>query len=110
MYLPLLVRLIHIIIIILILIGPFILKDKRFLQLYIISVFSIIIHWFCNNDICVLTMIEKYLTNDYSNTTFLSSIISPVYKPRVLNETILTYILLFITIIKYLKFYGLSFI
>ncbi len=102
------VRFIHMLLLIYIIFGPFLIMNRSLLQLYIVSVISILIHWYFNNNVCVLTMVEKYLTNDYSDSTFISSIISPVYKKRGLNETCLTYILLFIAIIKYIKLFGFT--
>lgn len=56
------IYMIHIIIILLVIIIPFV-PSPYFLMLYAIFIPFLWLHWVSNNDTCVLTTLEKYLRN-----------------------------------------------
>lgn len=77
-----LIIIIHIIFIIFIITTPFI-DNKYLLLIYIIIVPFIILHWILNNDICILTTIEKHIRKQIygyvSNDCFTCNLINPIY-------------------------------
>lgn len=92
-----LVKVIHWIIILLNIFVPF-MDNPYLLQLYVICVPFMWLHWMTNDDTCALTLMESRLRGVSSNETFLHEIISPIYKfqgRRMENSTwwIISYIL-----------------
>jgi hypothetical protein len=64
---------------------PFFSKDKILLWNHANLVMSIIVHWFFNDNMCCLTMIEHYIRkiinkNAIVSESFSYRIISPIYK------------------------------
>lgn len=58
----------HYIAILTIIIPPFIIKDKKYLLIYIIYAIFVILHWKFNNNECYLTNLEKkYYPNEFNN-------------------------------------------
>ena len=74
------IALLHLILVIFVVSTPFLTDNPFILLFYSFIVFSIMFHWFTNNDACVLTLIESKLRNKKSNETFMGKLISPVYK------------------------------
>lgn len=75
------VRVLHLILVVLIIVTPF-LNYNRYLLLYLICIPFIILHWLTNNDICVLTLLEKKLRGKNENEDkeyFTEQLISPVF-------------------------------
>ena len=71
---------IHIIIILLIFIIPFV-NSNYLLFSYCLIIPLIEFHWLFNNDTCALTELEKYLRNDKDkNNCFTQKIIGPIFK------------------------------
>ena len=72
------IQFIHILLILYIILGPFILPKHT---KNIISILLLILYrWITNNDTCTLTTIENKLTNN--NNGFIYRIISPIYNIR----------------------------
>lgn len=99
----LVVRIIHLLIILAVISGPFILSDKSYLTLYSVAISCILIHWFLNNDKCVMTELEAFVTGQKVDSTFLHSIVNPIYKIRSCHIWIGTSILLLLAFIKLLQ-------
>lgn len=82
------IALLHIIFILFVVATPFT-RSNYFLLLHTIFVPFMMLHWICNDNTCVLTVIEKYLRRSLSkNTTpqeeilencFTCRLIEPVY-------------------------------
>ena len=72
------IQFIHILLILYIILGPFILPNHT---KNIISILLLILYrWITNNDTCTLTTIENKLTNN--NNGFIYRIVSPIYNIR----------------------------
>lgn len=70
----------HLILVILVVSTPFLTNDTYILLFYCFMVFSIMFHWITNSDACILTLLEAKLRNKKSTQTFMSRLISPVYR------------------------------
>jgi len=51
-----------------------------FLVLHVTTVFTLVVHWYMNNDACFLTLLETKLRGVDKVESFMHSIVSPVYK------------------------------
>jgi len=69
----------HLLIIIFITVTPFLSSNPLVLIYYCYILFFIMLHWYTNNDTCVLTLIESRLRGKRSNETFMGRLIKPVY-------------------------------
>jgi hypothetical protein len=74
-----LVRLLHIVLVIFVCVGPFV-NDLHLLLLYLMVVPFIYLHWVTNNDTCALTLMECKLRGIEPGKSFIHSLVSPVYK------------------------------
>ena len=75
-----LVRTLHLLFVIFMVLVPFSYR-RDYLIMHTILVPFLFFHWITNNDVCVLTELEKYFSNKQNNEdTFIGSIISPIYK------------------------------
>lgn len=74
-----LIRLFHIFVILFIVLTPFISDYFLILLLHFVSSLSLIVHWYTNNNICSLTLLEASLTGAPINNGFIYGFISPVY-------------------------------
>ena len=73
-----LIMIFHILVIIFMILAPFS-NSSSFLILHIVFSFSLLIHWYANNNLCSLTLLEGKLRGvDYQNG-FIHQFISPVY-------------------------------
>lgn len=65
-----------------IVITPFVNAHSSIYLLHIMSCFSLLTHWFANNDMCSLSLLEGKLrgTTYNDNNSFTHSLISPIYK------------------------------
>jgi hypothetical protein len=93
------VRLIHFIFVIF-LVYAVCSSDWKLNTVAAIIIPSLLVHWYCNNDICCLTELEKFLTNKPGDATFIGSIISPVYRVENKQIKMTTYALWIIVLIK----------
>ena len=78
--LHLLIRAIHFLVMLYFVLTPFLVSNKEMLRNYVIFSLFLILHWFTNNDVCALTMIEGYLTDQDEEETFTGKIIKPIYR------------------------------
>ena len=98
------VRIFHIFIIIFVLIAP-ISCIPSILILHISFCISLLIHWYCNQDICSLSVIESKLRGIDYTESFTHQFISPVYTVSQTNWSRICY---FVTIcLLFLSFYLL---
>jgi hypothetical protein len=79
------VRAVHLLVVLIVIISPFY-AEQLSLTTYVIMVPFLVLHWLSNNNVCVLTLMERKLRktagqelNGDDNELFLGSIISPVY-------------------------------
>ena len=90
------VRFIHAIFIIFVLIAPFT-NFELLLSYHFIIIPFLWLHWITNNDICALTLIESKLTGVDMNSTYMGSIISPIYQIQNFHFYIITAVLFLIS-------------
>lgn len=99
------IRIIHYIMIVFAIFVPFLNPDDNFTSEWLLSLHSIlipgiIIHWFTNNNMCSLTLLEAQITNKPLDKTFIASILFPFFE---INDTlihIMAITLWFITLYK----------
>ena len=70
----------HLIFILFVTITPFIIDNPIGLLYYCFILLFLAIHWYTNDDTCVLTLIESKLRGKKSTETFMGKLISPIYK------------------------------
>ncbi len=99
------IRFLHLLIVLFVLIGPFVISSKLGLQFYITMIGFIMIHWFLLNDTCCLTLLEQFLTGRKSDDTFIGKIIKPVYNITNKQVNIIAILLLIFAILKYVYLY-----
>lgn len=75
-----LIRTLHIFLILFVLLGAF-LEDPIILLLHFTTCFTILIHWRYNDNTCALTLMESKLRGIPAETSFMYSLVSPVYTP-----------------------------
>ena len=54
-------------------------------------------HWYTNNDVCALTLLESKLRGVESSSTYIGSIINPIYQIKNRDFYIITAVLFLIT-------------
>jgi hypothetical protein len=70
----------HLVFILFVTITPFVIEHPVGLLYYCFILFFLGIHWYTNDDTCVLTIIESKLRGKKSTDTFMGKLISPIYK------------------------------
>ena len=91
------VNVIHTLFVAFILIAPFS-NIELLLTYHFIIVPFLWIHWYTNNDVCALTLIESKLRGiENTSDTYIGSIINPIYKIQNKDFYIITAILFIIT-------------
>ncbi len=104
MILAFIIQIIHYLIIAFILLAPFS-NLAPILILNISSCWSLLVHWYANNDICCLTLLEGKLRGINYQQGFLHQFISPVYKISNKNLSIISHYVVIFSIL--LSFYNL---
>jgi hypothetical protein len=69
----------HLIFIIFIVTTPFVTDDPFILSYYCFILFFVMVHWYLNNDTCVLTLIESRLRGKKDTDTFMGRLVKPIY-------------------------------
>lgn len=95
------IRFLHLLVVLFVLIGPFVIYSKIGLQFYIAMIGFIMIHWVLLNDTCCLTLVEQFLTGRKSEDTFIGKIVKPVYNVTNKQINIIAILLLLFAILKY---------
>lgn len=73
------IALLHLLFIIFVVTTPFVTDNPFFLLYYCLILFFVMIHWYLNNDTCVLTIIESKLRGKKDTETFMGRLIKPIY-------------------------------
>lgn len=97
-FLACIIQILHILLILYIVITPFYVTNVLYLKLHLVILVSIIFHWMVNNDVCVLTLAETYLTGSKKEESFFGRLVSPVYNFTNSDIRMLTYLLLLYSI------------
>jgi hypothetical protein len=91
------VKIIHTLFIVFVLLAPFS-NIEILLTYHFIIVPFLWVHWYTNNDVCALTLIESKLRGiENTSDTFIGSIINPIYKIQNKDFYWITAILFLIT-------------
>lgn len=102
--LEILIQLVHLCLIILTVITPFVeweTNQKLILILHITWCLSLLVHWYFNNDVCALTFFEQMITKKDMSEGFIYNIISPIYKITSIEIKIITILLMCVSIYKF---------
>lgn len=84
-----LIRILHVLLILFILCVPFVKKIPwQLILLHFVIVGSLLLHWVTNNDDCLLSNLESKLRGIPVETSFMYSLVSPVYKNDISDEQI----------------------
>jgi hypothetical protein len=95
------IQCIHIILFLCIMFAPFIAHSRiDILSIHWLALSSIILHWFTNNNTCILTELEFTLRHLDGKThdrdeTFMNKIVSPFYNIQMTNIFVIKITLLF---------------
>lgn len=102
------VKLAHVLIVLFVTLVPFIIQVPRLLSLHALFIPLMICHWKLNNDACILTELEKIITNKKNNKdTFIGSILGPVYSPKSNEILFFSLILWSITLYKLNSYFNI---
>jgi hypothetical protein len=109
------VRVIHILVVLFIVLTPFSISlfpagsliPGLLLMIEVIVLPFLILHWVLNDSTCCLTVLESHLRGIPMEKTFMHSILDPVYRlifsKDHIDNTTLSYIILFVTICLWIK-------
>lgn len=68
--------------------------DQRLVLIALMLMYTIVVHWIANNNICCLTVIEKILRKEPDDSkTFFGRLIGPIYTFG--NEDLICHIIIF---------------
>lgn len=73
------VKIIHILIITFVLLAPFSTNTAEYLLLHVFICIGLLMHWVTNTDGCVLTLLEAKLRGKKMSSTFIHSVLSPLF-------------------------------
>ena len=93
------IRLIHILFILFIILGVFF-KDPFLILLHSCVLITLILHWYFNNDICSLTLMESKIRGIPYTKGFIHSLIGPFYNISNKEIKVFTYFLIVVDLIK----------
>jgi len=102
-----LIQLVHLLLCLFIVLGPFFIKDKEILIVYVLMVSFIIFHWVISSDVCALTLLEQWVTGKPSEFTFVGRLVNPVYNVKNRHIMVFTVILLLIAFTRLVHSYKL---
>ena len=88
-----LLKLIHLLCILFIIAGIFF-KNKYLILIHYLVLWTLIFHWYFNNDICSLSFLESKLRGIPYTKGFIHSIIGPFYNVTNKEIKIATYLLI----------------
>ena len=77
-----LVRLFHMFVVCFILFIPFMKVPWLVNLLHTVSVMSLLLHWYLDQDVCVLTILESALSGVRLSESFMYKLVSPIYRIR----------------------------
>jgi len=100
------IKILHILFIFFVLFG-FLSNDPLMLILYLVTLISLQLHWYLNDDTCFLTIMERTLTGRTNDESFMYQLVSPIYKINdkylSLISKVVVLILIIFTLIKLWK-------
>lgn len=73
------IRIIHILVILFVISTPLLINSIEILILHVTFCTSLLVHWYYNNNICSLTLIEAKLRGIEIDGGFIYKIIAPIY-------------------------------
>jgi len=73
------IAILHLLFVIFITTTPFVTDNPFILLYYCFILFFVMLHWYLNNDTCVLTILEAKLRGKRDNETFMGRLIKPIY-------------------------------
>lgn len=79
MWLADVVRLLHVLLVCFMLWAP-VFGDRPMLVLASAMYLSLFLHWVTNNDTCALTLLEQHLRGVQKQSTFMQSLVGPVFQ------------------------------
>jgi len=86
------IQVLHIILIALAILVPFV-GNTMLRSMYFISIPFLLVHWITNNDICVLSIIERTVRGlDNSDDCFMCNLLSPIFKINHLSMSAVMYV------------------
>lgn len=98
------VNIVHFFLVLFVLFG-ILADDPMILLLYLVTLLSLKMHWWMNNDICALTLLEKQLTGATNRESFIHRLVSPVYVIKdsqlAIISSLVVNILLIMTLYKF---------
>ena len=94
-----LIRAIHVCFIAFVLLAPFC-PFELLLTYHLMIIPFLWFHWIINDNTCALTMIESKLRGVEPSTTFVGSVVNPIYEPKTYQYYIITAILFAITVYR----------
>lgn len=74
-----LIRAVHLVFVLAITATPFVTKRIELLLLHFVFVVGMMLHWYLNENTCVLTLLEAAVRGVPSDKTFVFSIVAPIY-------------------------------
>lgn len=85
---------------------PLFSSSPHLLGLHILILLSLLTHWYMNNDVCFLTMLEhRFFPREGARKEdlFFQRLVGPVYNVQHRDVHILTLVILLVTVYKYLQ-------
>jgi len=73
------IAILHLLFIVFVTTTPFVTENTFILLYYCFILFFVMVHWYLNNDTCVLTIIESKLRGKRDTETFMGKLIKPIY-------------------------------
>jgi len=101
------ISVLHFIFVVYVLIVPFVSSSLPIMGLHAAILTSLLLHWYLNNDICVLTLLEQFLfpnPNNNKDELFFQKLIGPIYNIDNVQLNVCTILLLFFTVHQFLKY------
>ena len=90
----------HLLFIIFVVSTPFVTDNPFILLYYCFILFFVMVHWYLNNDTCVLTLIESKLRGKKDSETFMGRLLKPIYN---VSSDEIKYFSLFLFLFAFLK-------
>jgi hypothetical protein len=90
----------HLLFIVFVTTTPFITDSPFLLLYYCFILFFVMVHWYLNDDTCVLTLLESRLRGKKNTDTFMGRLLKPIYN---VSSDEIKYIAIFLFIFAFLK-------
>lgn len=91
----------HLLFVLYVLLVPIVSVSIHLLLLHVALLTCVIVHWYLNNDVCFLTLIEQQLYRDKpKKDLFIQRLVGPVYNVSNRDIKLATHALLLFTAVK----------